>query len=137
MAKTTLSGTEQVAEFMITLDHSLKDVVQELREVILNTDPEIAEQVKWNSPAFYYTGEMASFDLKEYKRDLIVLHLRKKDQILLVFPTGANINNTTELLEGDYTDGRRMLTLKSMDDLKTKKESLQQVIRQWLTLIEK
>lgn len=136
MAKAKLSDVEQVAEFMATLDHPLKDVVQDLRQVILSTDPEIAEQVKWNSPAFYYTGEMDSFDPKEYKRDLIVLHLRKKDQIMLVFPTGAIIDDTTGLLEGNYTDGRRMLTLKGKDDLKAKKEALQQIIRQWLALIE-
>lgn len=137
MAKAKRSDTEQVADFMAALDHPLKDVVQELREVILRTDPEIAEQVKWNSPAFYYTGDMAPFDPKEYKRDLIVLHLRKKDQVLLVFPTGANINDATGLLEGSYTDGRRMMTLNSMDDLDAKKQALQQIIMQWLALIEK
>lgn len=131
------SYSEEVTKLMAATGHPLVGVVQALREAILETDDEIGEQVKWNSPAFYYTGEMAPFDPKEYKRDIIVLHLRKKDRVLLVFPTGAKINDTSGLLEGSYTDGRRMVTLKSMADHDAKKEALQQVIRQWISQIEK
>ena len=133
----TISYSEQVTELIAATGHPLKDVVQALREAILEISTEIGEQVKWNSPSFYYTSEMAPFDAKEYKRDIIVLHLRKKDRVLLIFPTGATINDTSGLLEGNYTDGRRMVTLTGMAELEAKKEALQQVIRQWLSQIEK
>jgi len=125
-----------VADYVDKLDHPLKEVVIALREVILSTDPQIGEQIKWNSPAFYYTGEMKPFDPKEYKRDIAVMHLRKKDQVLLVLPTGAKIPDTTGLLEGNYTDGRKMVTLKSINDLDEKKDRLRQVMRQWLAMVE-
>ena len=137
MPKINLTETEQVTEYITNLDHPLKDVIEEVRQVILAADTEIGEHVKWNSPAFYYTGEMAPFDPKEYKRDIIVFHLRKKDQILLVFPTGAKINDTTGILEGKYTDGRKMVTIKSKGDFEAKKTALQQAIKQWLALVEK
>lgn len=127
----------EVTEYIAGLDHPLKDVVEQLRQAILATDPEIGEHIKWNSPAFYYTGEMPPFDPKEYKRDIIVFHLRKKDQVLLVFPTGAKINDTIGVLEGKYTDGRKTVTIKSIEDFEAKKDSLQQVIKQWLALVDK
>ena len=136
MIKPKLSDKEQVTEYIDTLEHPLKDVVSLLRDTILGTSPEIAEQIKWNAPAFYYTGAMAPFDPKEYKRDMIVMHLRKKDLILLVFPTGAKIKDTSGLLEGDYADGRRMVTIKSAEDFEMKKGNLQVAIKQWIDLIE-
>jgi len=126
----------EVSEYMEKLDHPLKDVVEQVRQLILATDPEIGEQIKWNSPAFYFTGEMAPFDPKEYKRDIIVFHLRKKDQVLLVFPTGAKIKDSTGILEGSYTDGRRMVTIKNLEELEAKQIALQLVIKEWLKLVE-
>jgi len=64
-------------------------VVEALRQLILSTDPEIGEEVKWNAPTFFYSGEMRSFDPKEYKRYLIVFNLFKQDCIRLVFPSGC------------------------------------------------
>ena len=80
---------------------------------------------------------MASFNAKEYKRDIVVFNLRKNDYILLVFPTGATIKDTSGLLEGSYTDGRRMITITGMDDLTAKKDNLQNVLKQWLAQVEK
>ena len=111
--------------------------MQALREVILDADPLISEQVKWNAPAFYYSGAMAAFDAREYKRDIVVFNLRKDDHILLVFPTGATINDTTGLLEGNYTDGRRLVTITGLEDLEAKSKTLQFVIKKWLALVEK
>lgn len=71
-----------VSAYIEALEHPLKNVVKDLREIILNAHESIGEHIKWNSPAFFYTGEMEAFDAKEYRRDLAVLHLRKKDQIL-------------------------------------------------------
>jgi len=137
MAKTKLSPEEQITEFITTSTHPLKDLIQALREFILEISPEISGHIKWNSPAFYYNGEMADFDPKEYKRDIAVLHVRKPGEILLVFPTGAIVKKDPGILEGKYTDGRRMVTIKSMEDLNSKKDPLKTVITDWLDKIEK
>lgn len=135
MAK--LKPTEQVTQFIRESKHPLADVMQVLREVILEISPEISEHIKWNAPAFYYNGAMADFDAKEYKKDLAVYHVRKDDHILLIFPTGAVIEDASGVLEGNYADGRRMVTIKSMEDLNTKKEGLQAAIKNWLSKVEK
>lgn len=131
-----LSSEEHVTQLIQKLEPTAAEIVQRIREIILSTDKEIAEQVKWNSPAFYYTGDMKPFDPKEYKRDIVVLNLHK-GRILLVFPTGAIIPDDTRLLEGNYTDGRRMVTIEDMKDLKTKEKLLQKVIKDWLKLVDK
>ncbi|MHA3787132.1 DUF1801 domain-containing protein [Flavobacterium hauense] len=137
MAKTKLSPAEQVTQFIQESKHPLADVMQALRELILETDTEISEHIKWNSPAFYYNADMADFDAKEYKRDMMVYNIRKEDSILLIFPTGSVIKDAVRILEGNYADGRRMVAIKSMNDLNTKKEALQVIIKDWLSKIDK
>ncbi|MGX5820262.1 DUF1801 domain-containing protein [Chitinophaga lutea] len=111
-----------------------EETIQILRRIILDTDPQIAEQVKWNAPAFHYTGDMKPFNPKEYKRDIVVFNLRQKDHLLLVFPTGARLQHA--LLEGDYADGRRMLKIHGPEDAKAKAHALQEIIRQWVDTVE-
>jgi hypothetical protein len=137
MAKEKLTNTEAVTQYIQKLEASLAQLAQNVREAILASDSEVGEHIKWNSTAFYYTGDMKAFDPKEYKRDIAVYNIRKNNQLLLVFPTGATINDTTGILEGSYTDGRRMVTIKDMHDFENKKEGLQTVIKQWLNQIEK
>jgi hypothetical protein len=136
MAKPTLTDQQQVTAHIQKLDPAIRDVVETLRQIILNTDTEIGEYIKWNNPSFYYTGEMAPFDPKEYKRDMIVMNLHK-NRIMLVFPSGAKVDDTTGLLEGDYKDGRRLVTFKDMNDVKDRTTALQGVIKKWLALVEK
>lgn len=137
MAKNKLSPEAQVAGYLAQLDHPLKNVVEALRKTVLSASPEIAEQIKWNSPAFYYNGEMKTFDAKEYKRDIVVFNLNKKEYVLLVFPTGAVINDTTGVLEGNYPDGRRMAKFSSVNEVKEKEKDLRAVLQAWLQQVEK
>ena len=136
-AKPKLTHREQIQQFYNNTDHPLKDVMLRLHDIIMETDPEISEHIKWNSPAFYYTGEMAPFDPKEYKRDIVVYNVHKKDEILLIFPTGAKVDDKTGILDGKFTDSRKSVAIKSMDDLLAKENKLKTVIRQWLALVEK
>lgn len=131
-----LSDREQVTEHIQKLDPEIRKDIELIRQIILSTDKEIGERIKWNNPSFYYTGEMKPFDPKEYKREIIVLNLYKS-RIMLVFPSGAKINDKSGLMEGDYKDGRRLIIFKDMDDILLKKNELQQMIRKWLSLIEK
>jgi len=56
MAKSAkLSDSEQVMEHIKKLDPSVSKIVQTLRKIILSTDEEIGERIKWNNPSFYYT----------------------------------------------------------------------------------
>ncbi|GAB3898828.1 hypothetical protein GCM10028803_18970 [Larkinella knui] len=130
------SDEEQVTDHIQKLEPGLGQLVENIRQIILNTDPAIGERIKWNNPSFYYTGEMKPFDPKEYKRDIAVFNLHK-GQIRLVFPTGARVNDTSGLLAGTYDDGRRIALFTDQADIQSKKKALQTVIHEWLRQVEK
>ncbi len=134
--KTKLTDKEQVTGHIKQLESTLAEVVQTLRQIILSTDKEIGERIKWNNPSFYYTGEMKEFDPKEYKRDMIVMNLFK-GRIMLVFPSGAKVIDKSGLLGGKYKDGRRIAIFKNLNDVKEKRKALQIIIKDWLNLVDK
>ena len=136
MTKIKLSNSEQVDQHIATLSKEIQPAVAYLRQLMLAIDSNIAEHIKWNSPAFYYSGAMKDFDPKEYKRDILVLHLRK-NKIMCVLPTGQNIKDNIQLLEGDYTDGRRMINSTNIEDIKQKESLFIGVIKEWISLIDK
>lgn len=136
MAKTKFTDREQVDQHIAKLPPHIQPVIQYLRQVMLSIDNEIAEHIKWNSPAFYYSGEIKAFDPKQYKRDILVMNLRK-DKIMCVMPTGMNIKTNVDILEGDYADSRRMIYFKDLEDIQQKESKLRATIKEWLSLIEK
>lgn len=127
---------QQVTDHIKKLDPAFGKIIEALRQIILKTDKEIGERIKWNSPSFYYTGEMKPFNPKEYKREIAVFNLYK-ERIMLVFPGGEKIKDSSGLLEGDYKDGRRLIILKDMKDVKAKEKALQAIIKKWLVLVDK
>ena len=131
-----LTDEEQVSEHIKSLEPQLAKTIEVIRQIILNTDKEVGERIKWNNPSFYYTGEMKPFDPKEYKREIIVMNLFK-GRIMLVFRSGAKVNDTSGFLEGDYKDGRRTVVFKDLKDVKAREKDLKTVIKKWLALVEK
>ena len=132
---TKLTGSDAVSAYIAELDETAGPIVQKLRQIVLSTNPEIAEEIKWNAPSFYYTGEMRPFNPKEYKQYIIVMNLHKR--ILMVFPSGAKINNDNNLLTGDYADGRRLVTVTDLADVAQKEQSLRNAITDWISKVEK
>ena len=130
------SEPEKVDAYIKKLKHPLADVVKALRRIILSTDGEIGEEIKWNAPTFFYAGEMGPSDPKEYKRYIVVFNLYKKDCIRLVFPSGAKVKDTSGLLEGDYADGRRLAMFYNVKDVAAKEKDLKRITKTWLALLD-
>lgn len=42
----------------------MKEVAQLLREIILDADKMVGEEIAWNAPLFYYTGKIKSCKIK-------------------------------------------------------------------------
>ncbi|WP_343636414.1 hypothetical protein [Fluviicola sp.] len=125
----------RVSEYISALEPAEQEFVAYVRSFVPNIDPEIREQIKWNSLAFFYSGEMKAFDAKEYKRDLLVVNLHR-GKFLLVFPTGSKIDNA--ILKGtNYPDGRKIVTIDSLNALKSIEPNLHAGILNWIAQIEK
>ena len=121
---------------MKRLKHPLAKVVEALRRIILRTDRTIGEEVKWNAPTFFYTGDMPPSDPKRYRRYLVVFNLFRKDCIRLVCWGGAGVKDGTGFLEGDHADGRRLASFYNLKDVTSRKSTLQRVLKQQLTLLK-
>ena len=137
LALTKPSEPEKVDAYMQGLKHPLAKVVEALRKIIMSTDREIGEEIKWNASTFFYSGEMKPSNPKEYKRYLVVFNLYRKDCIRLVFPSGALVTDKSGLLEGDYADGRRLALFHNLEEVMSKQTPLQSVIRKWLETLDK
>lgn len=130
------SDTAGVDNHILKLALELAVIVTYLRKVILSSNSEIGERIKWNNPSFFYKGAMKPFNPKEYKRELIVFNLFK-GRIMLVFPSGAKVKDTSGLLTGNYADGRRLIVFENLEDAKSKEKKLQKIIKDWIKLIDK
>ena len=131
-----LSDTEQVTAHIQKLDKKIVPAIEKLRQLILGTDKEIGERIKWNNPSFYYTGEMKPFDPKEYKREIVVFNLFK-NTIMLVLPSGGRLNDNSGLLQGNYKDGRRLIMFKDLEDINAKEKLLQHIVTEWIKTVDK
>jgi hypothetical protein len=113
---------------MEKLEHPLKEAIEQARAIILDSDPQISEHIKWNAPSFLYNGE-----------DRLTFNLHHRDRIQLIFHRGAKVKDSqgfefedsTGLLEWVTAD-RAKLTLLDMQDLDAKKMALRKVVNQWI-----
>ncbi len=118
-----LDDTPAVDQYIQKLEHPFKAEMEAIRAIIMNAHPQVTEGIKWNSPSFYYKG------------DMVVFATHVKDYVHLVFPNGIVINDQSGLLEGDYKD-RRMAYFYDMKDVESKKTALENVIRGWVTYMD-
>jgi hypothetical protein len=134
---TKSSEPDKVDAYIKDLTHPLADVVVALRKIILATDPEIGEEIKWNAPAFFFTGAMKPSDPKQYKRYLVVFNFFKKDCIRLVFWGAGKVDDKFKFLEGDYADGRRLALFHDMKEVKSNKKALQHTLKEQLKHLDR
>lgn len=134
MAKNTIQHAT-VNDFIQATEGNLKALITELRQILTGFSPELGEHIKWNSPAYFYTGEMRDFDAKSYARDYVVLNCHR-GYVLMVFPNGAQFPDPNKILEGQYTDGRRMITIKSTEDIHNKMEGIKSLTQAWINTLK-
>lgn len=115
---------EKVNEYMSKLDHPLKAEIEAVRTIIKNSNRNIAERVKWNAPSYYY------------KEDIVTFNLRAPKHVHLVFHHPLIVHIKSGLLEGDYKD-RRMMYLRDMQEVKTNKKELEDIINELVRFIDK
>lgn len=132
---TQISDPAGIDKYMAKLKHPLKDVAEELRQIILSADKTVGEEIAWNAPSFFYTGKMKPFKPKEYKRFIVGFNFFKKDCIRLIFLHADQIKS--KLLEGDYADGRRLALFYDLKEVKANKKELQKIVKALVVQIKK
>jgi hypothetical protein len=106
----------QVNAWFDGLDHPLKPLMLRVRRVILASDRRVTESIKWSTPTFSYSGDIASFIPQA------------KSFVSLLFHRGSEIPGKHPRLEGDSRLARTM-RLASAEELKQYGPDLEKAIR--------
>ncbi|MFP3964929.1 DUF1801 domain-containing protein [Actinomadura fulvescens] len=122
-----MNQNPEVDQFLRTLDHPQKEAVEYLRAVILNVDPQITEQVKWNAPSFCYDGV-----------DRVTFQLKSKD-VQFIFHRGAKVKDGDSFTFQDdsglmawRSSDRAMVTFKDLADAKAHEEAFSSLVSRWM-----
>ena len=116
-----MAKNQKVDAYLGELDNPLKDLWEQIREIILAVDQKMEEDIKWGAPTFIYKGNLATFNP------------RAKKFVNLTFHTGASIGDPDGVLDGDAKEAR-VFRVASQDELNQKQASLVKVVQNWMQL---
>ena len=102
-----------------TYENPQKELVQAVREALLDADARLGEAIKWRAPTFVYRGNLASFFPKSTKH------------VTLMFHTGATLPDPYGILEGDGQVARSV-KIRDHEDLAEKTEALRELVTAWI-----
>ncbi|MGI9666249.1 MAG: DUF1801 domain-containing protein [Acidimicrobiia bacterium] len=109
-----------VDEWFAGKEHPQEPAMQQVRKVIMATDPRVTETIKWSTPTFMYEGNIASFN-------------PAKNFVSLLFHRGAEIPGDHPRLEGE---GKLARTMRFADvgDVEEGADDLRSVVRSWIEM---
>lgn len=122
-----------VEEFLDDLSEDKRLQVDTIRDLILSTEPQLEEHIKWNAPSYVLDGE-----------DRITFNLMNKQGVVkLVFHMGATrkedkkgapiMQDDSGLIEWS-SDIRGTVTVTSIEDITSNMTSLKKIIKDWLSI---
>lgn len=129
MEKQKATDSNEVSNFLATLEHPLKAEIERIRQVILKANKGVTEIIKWNAPSFCFENE-----------DRITMRIHPPKQIELIFHRGAKVKEQPKekLITEDAgmlswkANDRAVATFTNMADIKAKEADLITIINSWL-----
>ena len=119
----------EVTRFLIELNHPFIKEINELRTIILSSEKELIENIKWNGPNYMFNNQ-----------DFLTLRINPPKKIQLIFHRGAKklqqpenklIQDASTLLVWKEND-RAILELNSLDQIRKNKTNLIEIIEKWI-----
>lgn len=119
----------EVTKFLDQQNHPLRAEIEQLRKIILESDNEIVENIKWNGPNYAVAGD-----------DRITMRIQPPKQIQLIFHRGAKkleqpknklIEDKSGLLAWKEND-RAVATFKNSAEIMAAKPTLETVVKSWI-----
>jgi hypothetical protein len=123
------SAPENVETFLASLDHPFKQEILALRQIILDADPSIAEDIKWNAPSFRTSEYFATFHLRAKDGVQVILHLGARTRATST--SGIAIADPESLLKWLAKD-RASATFRDLKDIDARRSAFANIIRQWI-----
>jgi len=119
----------EVTEFLDNQNHSFRNEIEQLRNIILNANAELTENIKWNGPNYCFE-----------KNDRINMKIQPPKVVQLIFHRGAKVlaQPTDKLINDDFgllvwkENDRAVATFKNRNDIENNKENLLKIINDWI-----
>jgi len=119
----------EVTEFLDNQNHSFRNEIEQLRNIILNANAELTENIKWNGPNYCFE-----------KNDRITMKIQPPKVVQLIFHRGAKVlaQPTDKLINDDFgllvwkENDRAVATFKNRNDIENNKENLLKIINDWI-----
>lgn len=123
-----------IDDFLSDIDEEKLLLVQELRALILDVQPELIEHIKWNAISFVYLGvDRITFNV-----------VNKQNQVMLIFHMGAQqvedkkakptLNDPTGLMNW-ISNIRGSVGFSSLEEIQQKEIELRKLIELWLNQV--
>jgi uncharacterized protein YdeI (YjbR/CyaY-like superfamily) len=118
-----------VTAFLDSLKHPLRDEIECLRKIILSTDYELTEGIKWNAPNYSINGE-----------DRITIRIHPEKQLQVIFHRGAKVKEPLEerLLSKNYDiliwkeNDRAIASFKSLNEIQENSQMIKEIVGKWI-----
>jgi hypothetical protein len=122
-----------IEDFLSDLDSDKRLQVDTLRSLIMKTEPQLEEHIKWNAPSYVLDRE-----------DRITFNLMNKQEVVkLILHMGATrkedkrgipiLQDESGLIEWS-SDIRGMVTFTSLEEINSNLTSLKKIIKDWLAV---
>ena len=123
------SHATDVAQHLDELNHPLRNVIDQLRKIIVGAVDELEENIKWNGPNYSHRGE-----------DRITMRVHPPTQVQLVFHRGAAVQQPpgSRLIDDNSpmlvwrANDRAVATFRSEMDVMKRKPGLVRIVRAWI-----
>ncbi|MEP6677370.1 MAG: DUF1801 domain-containing protein [Ferruginibacter sp.] len=117
-----MSKINEIDEFVSKLKHPMKAEIEEAIKIIRGVSEELEEDVKWGGPSF------------DYKEPMATMNPRITDYVVFIFHKGELIKDKSGLLE-PATKGKAYLKLHSMKEIKDNKSIIQNIVKEWIKIM--
>ncbi len=118
------SDEDLVNEWLNKQPENIREDVNAVRKIIRSASSKLNERIKWNAPSYYY------------KEDIVTFGPYRNNSVLLVFHHPLIVKIKSDLLEGNYKD-RRLLYLRSKQEIKKTAKEVQRILKELLLMMEK
>jgi hypothetical protein len=131
MAKQKTNFNLDVTSFLDEQNHPLRKEIETLRELILSSNKNLSENIKWNGPNYCLDEE-----------DRVTMKIQPPKNIQLIFHCGAKVKvqPKEKLVKEDFGlliwkgNDRAVATFKSMQEIDNSKKPIQTIISEWLKM---
>ena len=120
---------KEVTQFLDDQNHPFRSEIEVLRLLILNTNLELTENIKWNGPNYSFA-----------EQDRITIKIQPPKNIQIIFHCGAKVKEQPKgkLIKNDFglliwkENNRAVATFNSMQEIKKNAVQLSSIVKEWI-----